>query len=348
MKKLHKYILKEFLNYFILSNVAFISILVLIVGLMDASKQSSDNIEFTQLLLNTFKGVPLLLELTLPFTVLLATIITFSTFSKTSEIIAMKAGGISPLKILSPVIFLGFAICLLAYFNQSYVTRWLDADLYGEFKQRITNKSYWKLYDGNLVFYKDISAANKKVSELRTFEFSPDRHFTGHTYYKALTKRRQWSVEESAHHAFNPFLTDYTTARKQSFPEDTFPPIFKKDIRNPKYTPILPLWQKLKVDQQNGLNTKPLKKIIFRKISDLSSIFVMMFLAFPLSLFSARQATVGRNILISLILGFVFWLFDQIFSSLQLLESFPVWLSAFGANILFFIGGIILFFRSGD
>ncbi len=67
---------------------------------------------------------PQLIARFLPFSVLLGTLITFATLSQNSEVVAMKASGISAHQILAPFIVAGALIAVASFaFNERVVTR---------------------------------------------------------------------------------------------------------------------------------------------------------------------------------------------------------------------------------
>ena len=80
--------------------------------------------------------VPQLVSRFLPFSVLLGTLITFATLSQHSEVVAMKASGISAHQILTPLVVAGALVAAASFaFNDIVVTRatavlsaWEDAD----------------------------------------------------------------------------------------------------------------------------------------------------------------------------------------------------------------------------
>lgn len=67
---------------------------------------------------------PQLIARFLPYSVLLATIITLATLNQNSEVIAMKAAGLSAHQVLAPLILSAMAVAILSFaFNERVVTR---------------------------------------------------------------------------------------------------------------------------------------------------------------------------------------------------------------------------------
>jgi lipopolysaccharide export system permease protein len=83
--------------------------------------------------------IPQLIQRFLPFSVLLGTLITFTTLSQNSEVVAMKAAGLSAHQILAPMIMASLFVAGISFaFNDSVVApasanlkRWQDVE-YGQ------------------------------------------------------------------------------------------------------------------------------------------------------------------------------------------------------------------------
>src|SRR5688572_30452828 len=68
--------------------------------------------------------VPQLVARFLPYSVLLATIITLATFNQNSEVVAMKAAGLSAHQILAPLVLAATLVAAFSFvFNERIVTR---------------------------------------------------------------------------------------------------------------------------------------------------------------------------------------------------------------------------------
>src|SRR5690606_23338344 len=68
--------------------------------------------------------IPQLVARFLPYSVLLATILTLATFNQNSEVVAMKAAGLSAHQILAPLVLAALAVAGLQFaFNERIVVR---------------------------------------------------------------------------------------------------------------------------------------------------------------------------------------------------------------------------------
>ncbi|HMJ93697.1 MAG TPA: LptF/LptG family permease, partial [Allosphingosinicella sp.] len=126
---------------FVLRSLAVLAALVLILMTLDLLAESG------KILANPANGdgelwryvslrVPQLIARFLPFAVLLGTLITLTTLNQHSEVVSMKAAGISAHQIIAPLMVASLGIAAVSFaFNERIVTRstetlsaWEDAE----------------------------------------------------------------------------------------------------------------------------------------------------------------------------------------------------------------------------
>lgn len=108
---------------------AVLFMLVLVLQMLDLLGESGDILAYPgngqgQLLYYVSMRLPQLVARFLPYSVLLATIITLATLNQNSEVISMKAAGLSAHQVLAPLVAAALAISGLSFvFNERVVTR---------------------------------------------------------------------------------------------------------------------------------------------------------------------------------------------------------------------------------
>ena len=102
MKLLDRYILKTFLNFFVITCVSFIGLYLIVDFFQRFRMFLSNDATAWQMASYFLYSIPLIISLVLPAAILLATLLTYSSLSKFSEITAMKANGISLYRIVAP------------------------------------------------------------------------------------------------------------------------------------------------------------------------------------------------------------------------------------------------------
>jgi len=114
---------------FVIRILAVLVMLVLVLMMLDLLSRSANILAYpgngeAELLRYVSLRVPQLVARFLPYSVLLATIITLATFNQNSEVVAMKAAGLSAHQILAPLVLAALAIAGLQFaFNERVVVR---------------------------------------------------------------------------------------------------------------------------------------------------------------------------------------------------------------------------------
>jgi lipopolysaccharide export system permease protein len=123
MRILDKYILKELLGPFVFGICAFSSILVGTGTLFRIAQYITKyGASLTSVAKLFVYSLPAIIVVTFPMSMLLAALLAFSRLSSTSEITAMKSGGISFYRLAAPVVVAAFLVSLFAIgFNEFLV-----------------------------------------------------------------------------------------------------------------------------------------------------------------------------------------------------------------------------------
>lgn len=146
---------------FVIRILAVLVMLVLVLMMLDLLSRSGDILAYPgngegELLRYVSLRVPQLMARFLPYSVLLATILTLATFNQNSEVVAMKAAGLSAHQILAPLVLAALGVAVLQFaFSERVVVRanaalkaW-EANDYGPVPADPTTHANVYLNDGN-------------------------------------------------------------------------------------------------------------------------------------------------------------------------------------------------------
>jgi len=124
MRILTRYILREFVAPFLLAMLSF-SIIILVVRVFEDIRFIMDNKPAFALTVKYFVlQVPFLLLQVTPVAVLMAVLFSLGRLSKGSELVAMRAGGVSIFLVTAPLVAAGLIVTLLSIvFNETIVPR---------------------------------------------------------------------------------------------------------------------------------------------------------------------------------------------------------------------------------
>jgi Predicted permeases len=109
--------------------VGVLIMLVLVLQMLDLLSESGDILAYpgngeAQLWTYVSLRTPQLIARFLPYSVLLATILTLATLNQNSEVVAMKAAGLSAHQVLAPLLIVAMGVSVVSFaFNERVVTR---------------------------------------------------------------------------------------------------------------------------------------------------------------------------------------------------------------------------------
>ena len=161
IKRLAIFIIKSFLLLFV--GTFFICLFIFMMQFLwkYVDELVGKGLEMSVLAQFFFYSALSLVPMSLPLAVLLASLITFGNFGERFELLAMKAAGISLLKIMRPLIVLVFAICCVSFYFQNVIGPQAQAKL-GTLLISMKQKSpEVDIPEG--VFYDEIDGYNLKV-----------------------------------------------------------------------------------------------------------------------------------------------------------------------------------------
>ena len=161
IKRLDIFIIKSFLLLFV--GTFFICLFIFMMQFLwkYVDELVGKGLEMSVLAQFFFYSALSLVPMSLPLAVLLASLITFGNFGERFELLAMKAAGISLLKIMRPLIVLVFVICCVSFYFQNVIGPRAQAKL-GTLLISMKQKSpEVDIPEG--VFYDEIDGYNLKV-----------------------------------------------------------------------------------------------------------------------------------------------------------------------------------------
>ncbi len=345
MSILNRYIAKEYLIFFATCFFSLTAIGITFSSLSELkllNEKGGKDLFIAAIL----SALPLLIEIILPIAVLLSTILTFANFSKTSEAVAMQASGLSLYQLIRPLFLLGIFIALFSYFNQSYLAPLWGADKKLLLVQKQEQNFAWRHYQGKLYYFGDLAPRYHRASWGRVFEFNNSYKIKRLEILDDLYKKDQ-SITLKVKNIYNfyPSRFEVTEGEEKKLWEKEYPVIFRDDVSHPKYLSFWSLFQEVRIKMASGESPEKTIFAFYQKLASLLGVFVMILLALPFSLFSGRAANVRMGIVLAIILGFVFWLIEQIGAGLfdaKILGAFP---AAFTGDFIFIVLALVLIKR---
>ena len=358
-----EYIVREFATLFVLVLAGFVLLLIVFTFfdlLGDILRNHIALAIVGEYLLNL---TPSMLYLTAPLAVLIAVLVTFSVLNRNSEIIAMKATGISLYRLVIPVVSIAacLAVCLFL-FDQYYLPQAnrrqesLRNVIKGRPPQTYFNpEEHWIFgpralpgEPGCIFYYEFFDPDTNEFANLSVFEFEPS---TFKLTRRIFAKRAVWDDDSATWHFENGWVRDiqggnvtgYRTFLETSFPEmRAVPDYFKKEALESQEMNFGQLDRYIRDLRQSGFDTKRLSVALWQKLSYPLVAVVMAVLAIPFALSMGRRGSI-TGIAVAIGVALAYRVVDTLFGAMGNVNYLPASMAAWAADILFaLVGGYLL------
>ncbi len=310
--------------------------------------------------------IPFILYNMTPLCSLVAVLITFGALSRTSELTAMKATGVSLYRVVAPILVIAaiLAISLFA-FDELYLPQAnrrqeaLLSAIKGKPAQTFLRPDRkWisgqntRAGDPTRIFYYQFFDPDKDVfANLTVFEFQPGtfaltrRIFATSAQWDNQTHR--WNFDNGWQRTFQgETISGYSTYSVASFPEiREQPSYFKKEERPSQEMSYDELTRYIHDLQQSGFDTTRLRVQLNRKLAYPLITFVMAIVAVPFALSTGKRGNIaGLGTAIGVAIAY--YVIANIFENLGDVNSLPAMLAAWSPDLLFAMLGSYLLLRT--
>lgn len=343
--------------------VAVLLMLVLVLQMLDLLSESGEVLAApgngqAQLLTYVSLRMPQLISRFLPYSVLLATIITLMTLNQNSEVIAMKAAGLSAHQVLAPLFLVAAVTSGVTFaFNERVVTRatgtlkaWQNV-VYGPIPQEAAVKNNVWLQDGpNILFARSVAGEGKamRMSGVSWYRRDPTGMVTEIvTAPTASYANPGWTFRD-------PVMFDVQSARKTPVGHDE---VFGKTIEPVQVTisrvdadaeSLGQLSGSLAAIREAGFRTTELDGKWWHKLSGPLSALLMPLLGAVAAFGLARSGQLFVRAVIGMALGFAYFVFDNAALAMGNFGAYPPLLAAWAPFVLFLLIGETVLIRTEE
>jgi len=347
-----KYILREFIKAYLYSLAAATSLFFVI----DIFERLDTFLKYEAGLAAVmeyflFKLPSIILQIN-PMAVLLATFLTLGILSRNFEIVALRASGISLLRVATPILTTTFIISLLVLFGNEIVAPVANNKMratYNAMKGREEDfvfKQHQIWYRGDRCIYniKLFSHATNSLHGVTLYFFDDAFHlFKRIDAKEAQWQNNQWVLREVVTRTFEPDKTITTVFQPQAvIPLRETPDTFKQRIRTPEEMSFLELKEYIAKTTREGYDITQYLADLYAKTSSPFINFIISLLGIPFAIRLGRHGGFALGVMVSFALGFSYWVFFNICLALGQGGAFPPLIAAWTANLIFGMLGVYL------
>ncbi len=345
---------------FIVRTIAFLLALVVILQTLDLMGESTKILagpgaDSSALWRYVLLRSPQLIAQFLPFSVLLATLVTLATLNQNSEIVIMKAAGISAHQILMPLVAAALGVAVVHFaFNELVLVRtnaqldaWEATD-YGATPAASTSRQAWvregdRLYHAGNVTGHD---ASTRLSDLTVYD-RPYGKLASITRAKtADAVSGGWMLHEVR--LFDVTRGSQTTLKSLMVRTDITPLRFTATDPQPDQLSFMELRHAIQEVEAAGRPDATLVAALNHKISGPLSATLMPILGSVAAFGLARSGRLFVRSVIGMALGFAYFVADNFMMAMGQFGAAPPWLAAWAPFLLFLLIGEAVLFRTEE
>jgi LPS export ABC transporter permease LptF/LPS export ABC transporter permease LptG len=363
---LDDYVMREYVTNFALVLVSFSMLFIIftffeLIG--DIIRNRTPLVTVGDYLINL---IPYIIYNVTPLCCLVAVLVTFGALSRSSELTAMKATGISLYRIVTPVLITTLLIAAgLFAFDEFYLpaaNRRQEA-LRSIIKNKpaqtflrpdrkwISGQAQPTGSPSRVFYYQFFDPAKNVFANLTVFEFDSAsftlqrRIFASSAHWNDHIN--QWVLENGWQRTFQgETIASYQPFTITSFPEiHEQPSYFVKEDRPSQEMSYNELSHYIVDLKQSGFDTKRLSVQLNRKLAYPLITLVMAILAIPFALSMGKRGSLA-GIATAIGLAIAYWVVDGLFQAMGNVNTLPALLAAWTPDLLFGIAGTYLLLRT--
>ena len=349
MKKVELYIMKTVLQsiLMILSLLLVLQVFILFVNQM--GDMGKGNYHLPVVLQFIGLRVPYELSMSFPVICLLGCLIGLSVLANHSELVILRASGISIADVIRIVAIAGIGLVLVVMLlSESFIpklmfkanTLKLEAINQGQMLRQ--SQALWFRNKQNF-WYVALVDNPKHLEDVTVFRKNAEGVLESMEHFPVLNwKNHQWFSEFSEKSIFRQTKM-YRESVKDFYLKDLplNPNFFKHIEQTPDEMRLIDLWQRIKqLKREQDIAKEEL--IFWQRLFEPLNTLLMMLLAIPCIFGPLRSSTMGAKLIVGIALGFGFYILNQMFGFMSQVYQMPPLIGASLPLVLFACIGLFL------
>ncbi len=354
LKTLDIYIIKKFLGTFFFA----LGMIMLIVIVFDVAEKIDDFIEnkvpWNEILFVYYLNfIPFFANFFSPLFVFISVIFFTSKLTGDSEIVAILSSGVSYRRLMLPYFISALFLALLSFYLAAYVIPKANKHRIGfelkyiSKKKGFNSRNVHKQIEPGVFVY--LESYDKKRG--LAYKFSLEKFEEKKLISKLIANRAQWDSTKQKWKVMNYYIRTYKNGQEQELSHGTSldtalnlsPADFERLEKTIQTLNIHELKSFIAEQELRGDDKIDTYKVEqYSRVAFPFSALILTLIGVSLSTTKRRGGT-GINIIIGLILSFLYIFFMKVFTELATAGSMPPLLSVWIPNIVFTIVGIFLY-----
>lgn len=337
MNVLNRYIASEILKGSIIASLVLLSLLNFFtftdeLGDMDEGTYGIKDI-FVYLSLTSPRDFYELL----PSAVLLGSLVTLGGMGSNRELVAMQAAGASKFRIIWAVLRAGLILAIISSFIGEYIAPPFERAAVtfksAATKQQVASRTkygFW-LRDGRIFINIRQIQQQDELGDISIFEFDDNRRLKLETHAdKAFYDGKRWKLSNIR---ISRIGVDFAASEAKStvdWASVLAPDLLNVFVVQPKNLSAFELWKYMEYLSNNGQKNLAVELAFWGRIVNPFVTLTMLLVAVPFVMTIKRETSIGNRIVVGVVFGLGFYLFDNIFGNFGLINQMnPIFAASF-------------------
>lgn len=352
------YILRKFFFYFVLLLAVFVFLFEAFTFFELLDDIARHRVPFLTVVDYFGFLTPYLVYNLSPLAGLVAVLVTLGIMSKSNEVVAIKASGISLFRVAIPLLLAGLVVAgtlvllddtYLPYANQRQDA--LHNQIKGRPAQTYTHPQRWIFGENSKIYNYDVFDSEQKMfGGLSVLELDPSDF---HLRRRVFATRARWSEQQKVWVLENGWIRDFsdgTVTKFETFtatapPELSEPPsYFNREVRQAFQMSIGELGSYIEGLHRAGFDVATLMVQWHKKIAYPLMAPVSILLAIPFAFLVGTRGAIG-GVALGVGIAVVYWAIAALLEAMGGVGQLPPFLAGWSPDIIFFFLGMYFFFK---
>lgn len=361
---LDAYVVREFLGMFLVVLGTFVMLMLVFTFFELVGDIIRNHVPLGMVGEYLFNLAPSMIYTITPLAVLIAVLVTFGVLNRNSEIIAMKATGISLYRLVVPIVSISAMLAIALFFFDDYYLpaanrrqEFLRSTIKGRPPQTFLHPEEKWIFGlsapgepAHIFYYQFYDRDDDAFANLSVFEFNPTTFALSR---RIFASRAIWDDKTETWHFLNGWVRDIDPNKRdyQEFRNTTFaeiredPGYFKKENLQSQEMNFQQLKAYIRDLRQSGFDTMRLRVALWHKLAYPLIAVIMAMLAIPFALSMGRRGSL-TGIAVAISVALAYWVVDGLFGAMGNVNYLPAALAAWSPDVLFALTGGYLLLRT--
>ncbi len=342
MNRFDRYIMRTVLLTAILSLCVLLALEVFFTFLTELEDVGDGGYGVAQLLRYLALSLPRMLYEIFPLALLLGGLLGMGGLAQTSELVVMRAAGISRLRLVGAAVAAGLLLSVISVGIGEYIAPGAEQRAQ-TFRAQARNqglevrggRGFWAR-EGKTFIQVNAVRPGPELAEVFVFRLNDSGALSTMIYAdRAEYRDEQWHLRDVSRSQIDATSVRSSIDADMVVPAVVSPELIRVLASEPDDLALRDLWQFIDYLDDNNLDTREYRLAFWSKVFGPLSNLTMLLVAMPFAFAHQRSGGVGQRLMIGIMIGLVFFLANRMLGNVVLLYGYPPALGAALPSMIF-------------